>query len=287
MEAQQQPQRAEAFVQVSDAFLAELVRELDHEDIVGITLGGSYARGEATRYSDLDFACFWREGAKPPPKSLFYRQGRLISVKKTRVSELRAMLNRPEAALLFARGKHRLLLDKDGSVAQLLREMEEFRWEKLRPTAEAQNGFWLMLVTEEVHKILREFQQENEAGLVYAVAKLISELTLVAALAMGVLIISDSTYYKQVEEAIGPDSAWTRYHRLALGLAEGPAMIRPFRARGLAVLFLYRETLPLVRPAMQPEQLAVVEEVLRLVSASINQLPFTQEERRWLAEWKA
>jgi hypothetical protein len=287
MTAEHQSQGSEAFVQVTDAFLAELVQELDCADIVGITLGGSYARGEATRYSDLDFACFWREGVKPPPKSFFYRQGRLISVKKTSVSELRSMLNRPEAALLFARGKHRLLLDKDGSVGQFLREIEDFRWEKLRPVAEAQNGFWLMLVAEEIHKILREFQQENEAGLVYAVAKLISELTLVAALAMGVLIISDSTYYEQVEEAAGPDSAWTRYHRLALGLAEGPASIKPLRARGLAALFLYRETLPLVRPAMQPEQLAVVEEALRIVSASIDKLPFSLEERRWLAEWKA
>jgi predicted nucleotidyltransferase len=41
-------------VSLTDDFLHELVQELDHEDIVGIMLGGSYARGTATRYSDVD-----------------------------------------------------------------------------------------------------------------------------------------------------------------------------------------------------------------------------------------
>ena len=49
-----------------DAFLAELIQELDNEDIVGMTLGGSYARDAATPYSDIDLACFWREGLKLP-----------------------------------------------------------------------------------------------------------------------------------------------------------------------------------------------------------------------------
>jgi hypothetical protein len=34
---------------LAEEFVHELVRELDHPDIVGITLGGSYARGTATQ----------------------------------------------------------------------------------------------------------------------------------------------------------------------------------------------------------------------------------------------
>jgi len=36
-----------------DALLNTLVTELDNDIIVGITLGGSYVRGEATPYSDV------------------------------------------------------------------------------------------------------------------------------------------------------------------------------------------------------------------------------------------
>src|SRR5579884_1610109 len=101
---------------LSEEFLRELVQELNSQDIVGITLGGSYARGTATEYSDVDLACFYREGVRPPPKRFMYRQDKLISIKMTSVAEIREMLKRPQAAILFASGKHRLLLDKDGSV---------------------------------------------------------------------------------------------------------------------------------------------------------------------------
>jgi predicted nucleotidyltransferase len=76
-------------VSLADEFLHELVQELDHENIVGITLGGSYARGTATLYSDVDLACFWREGVKPPPKCFLYRQSKLISIKATAISHAR------------------------------------------------------------------------------------------------------------------------------------------------------------------------------------------------------
>src|SRR5437879_4193098 len=92
---------------LADEFLNELILELDHLDIVGITLGGSYARGAATPYSDVDLCCFFREGVKLPDKRFMYRQGKLISIKMTSVSEIRSVLKRPEAALFFAGGKHR------------------------------------------------------------------------------------------------------------------------------------------------------------------------------------
>ena len=272
-------------VDISDTFLADLVRELDHEDIVGITLGGSYARGAATQYSDVDLACFWREGLRPPPKRLMYRQGRLISMKMTTVAEIRGVLGRPQAGLFFAGGRHRLLLDKDGSVARLLEEMEDFRWEPLRADAGESISIWMMLKAEDIQKILREFLYDNLPGLAYTVAGLVAELTLLTALYYGELIISNSTYYQQIEGAAGSDSAWTRYHRIATGLEDGPRDIRPLRARGIAALYLYRETLAIVRSVMKPEHLAVAEQVLTVVGDALKHLPFTEEEDAWLKRW--
>lgn len=277
----EQAQKSQA-VSLSDEFLAELVQELDNEDIVGITLGGSYARGEATQYSDVDLACFWREGLRPPPKRFFYRRGKLISIKMTSVSEIQGMLAKPQSALLFASGKHRLLLDKDGSVARLLREIEDFRWETLQPDANWSINIWMMLEAEEVHKVLRELQQGNETGLAYAVSKIISVLTNLVAMRYGILITSDSTYYRQVAEAAGSDSLWTHYHRIAIGLESGPEGIEPIRARGIVALHFYRETLEILRPAMSGECLEVAEQVLQVVSEAVEQLPFTEEEYQWL-----
>lgn len=272
-------------IDLPDTFLADLVRELDHEDIVGITLGGSYARGEATQYSDVDLACFWREGLRPPPKRFMYRQGRLISMKMTSVAEIRGMLGRPQTALFFANGKHRVLLDKDGSVARLMEEIEHFRWEALRADANESISLWMALKAEDVQKILREFQHDNLPGLAYTLAVLIEELTLLTAMYYGELITSNSTYYQQVEAAAGSDSAWTQYHRIATGLEDGPEGVKPLRARGIAALYLYRETLAIVRPVMRQEHLAVAEEVLRVVRDARERLPFTGEEYVWLKRW--
>jgi predicted nucleotidyltransferase len=267
---------------LADEFLRELVQTLGHEDIVGITLGGSYARGTATFFSDVDLACFWREGVKPPPKRFLYRQGKLISVKMTKVSEIREMLKRPQSAILFASGKHQVLLDKDGELSRLLAEIETFRWEDLQLAVNANVSMWMMLMAENIQKVLREFEQENAEGLAFMITKLVAELTLLTALCQRTLITSDSTYYQQVQEAAGLDSAWTRAHRITTGLEAGPISIAPLRARGIAVLHLYHETLVVASPLMQNDHREITEQVLRVVQEAAEWLPFSEEEQRWL-----
>src|SRR5215472_2420356 len=238
---------------LAEEFLHDLVQELDHADIVGITLGGSYVRGTATQYSDVDVACFWREGVKPPPKRLLYRQNKLISIKMTSVTEIREALSRPDSAMLAISSTRQLLLDKDGSVAQILSEIEAFRWEDLQEAVHAQISLGMMLKAEDVQKVLREFEQENAEGLALMISHLVAQLTWFSALCHSTLITNDSTYYQQVQEAAGLDSAWTRAHRIATGLEAGPTGIAPLRARGIAVLHLYRETFVFTKPVMQIE----------------------------------
>jgi Nucleotidyltransferase domain len=259
-----------------------LVQELDHPDIVGITLGGSYVQGTATLYSDVDIGCFWREGVSPPPRRFFYRQGKLVSITMTSVAEAREMLKRPDSAMHVVSGKRRVLLDKDGEVSRLLSEIEAFRWEDLQEAVNTHVSYWMMLKVEDVQKVLGEFEQENAEGLALVVSNLVSVLTRLSALCHKTLITNDSTYYRQVQEAAGLDSAWTRAHRIATGLETGPTGIAPLRARGIAVLHLYRETLLFARPVMQDKQRAVAEQVLRVVQKASEQLPFTEEEQRWL-----
>lgn len=269
-------------ISLAEEFLHDLVQEFDHPDIVGITLGGSYARGTATEFSDVDLACFWREGVKPPPKRFLYRQDKLISIKMTSVAEIREALKRPDSAMHAVSGKRRLLLDKDGSVAQLFSEIEAFQWEDLQEAINAQISMWMMLKAEDVQKVLREFEQGNAPGLAYVISKLIEVLTHLTAYCQRIMISSDSSYYQQVQEAAGLTSAWTHFHLIATGLQAGPTGIVPLRARGIAVLHLYRETLIFARPVMQAEHRAIAEQVLRVVQEASQRLPFTNEEQRWL-----
>ena len=269
-------------IYLADEFLHELVHELDHEDLVGITLGGSYVRGTATLYSDVDIGCFWREGVEPPPRRFLYRQGRLVSITMTSVAEACEMLKRPDSAMHVVSCKRRVLLDKDGEVSRLLSEIEAFRWEDLQEKVNTHVSYWMMLKAEDVQKVLGEFEQENAEGLALVVSNLVSVLTRLSALCHKTLITNDSTYYQQVQQAVGLDSNWTRFHRIATGLEPGPTGIAALRARGIAVLHLYRETLAFARPVMQLEHREIAEQVLRVVQSAIKRLAFIAEEQRWL-----
>ncbi|TMC15948.1 MAG: nucleotidyltransferase domain-containing protein [Chloroflexi bacterium] len=250
---------------LSEEFLNALVAELDNDDIVGIILGGSFARGEARPYSDVDIACFVRDAVKLPQKRFFYRNGRLVSVAATNATDIQSRLTNPERAFLFTAGRRRVLLDKDGSVTRLMQEIDAFNWPPLQAVASRNANFYLMIAAESAHKVLNELVSGDELALSYAVASLFSQLTLIVAIQRGVLVKSDSTYYRQIEESVGLDSIWTRYHRIAAGVDTGSADVPPLVARGIATLHLYQETANLLWSILEPPQREVIKQTVKVI----------------------
>lgn len=257
---------------LSDELLRDLVADLDNEQVVGITLGGSYARGEAGPFSDVDLAVFFREGVKPPRKRFFYRNGLLISVKMTSVAEIRAMIAHPASALLFVKGGRRILLDKDGSVTRLWQDIEDFDWEPFQSIANEQASFELMLCAEQAHKVLNELHRNEELALAYTTIHTVSWLTRIIALQGGVLVKSDHTYYQQVQQAVGLDSHWTYYHRILVGINDPLPGAAHVRVKAMLVLSLYRETLAILRPTMQPAHREVVEHTVQIIEQALLRL---------------
>lgn len=251
-------------ITLSDDFIHQLVTELDTNDIIGITLGGSYARGEATPFSDVDLGCFFAEQVKLPPHHLFYRDSRLISVVSMHVSDVYARLANPPYALFLGCSKRRILLDKDGFLRKLQQDIEAFTWETLRDAANDYVSLSMMLLAERVQKILGELYRENRIALAYEIGKLIPVLTEVVAVYRRMLIISVFTYYQQVQETMGLDSSWTRLHLMAMGINTSPDDAPFFATRAYAALQLYRETLQLVRDAMSSDHLQVAEQVIKM-----------------------
>ena len=254
---------------LSDDFLNALIAEIDSDDIVGITLAGSHIRGEATPYSDVDLACWVPDTMKQPLKRMVYRNGHLVSIGFKKGCDVRRALTLPYLAIwvgasLQTPGVRRTLLDKDGSVATLMQDIANFRWEPLQESANFFASDWLMLMTEMAHKILSEQAKDNDLGLVYASEKLLSHLTEVVAVQRGVMIKTDSTYYQQVEEAAGLNSAWTTYHRRLAGV-DIPSNIHSVKVRSIAALHLYHETVKLLWGILLPEHREVIEQTLAFI----------------------
>ncbi|SRR5579885_2214170 len=252
---------------LSDEFLQTLVAEIDSDDVIAIILAGSHVRGTATRYSDVDFARFVRTPPQGKTKRYFYRDGRLISVVTWSLDAIEQSITRPELAIwrVPALREARILLDKEGVFAAFQQKVRDFRWETVQEQANAWASDMLLLYTEFAHKMLGALMSHDEATMAYATQDLLWTLTWVLAVQRGVLIEGSNRYYTQVQEAVGKDSAWTHFHRLALCLEPFPAHRSPAEARGIAALRLYEETARLLRDALLPEDREVIEQTLRVI----------------------
>ncbi len=240
---------------------------------MGITLAGSHIRGDSTPYSDVDLACWVPDTMKQPLKRMVYRDGHLVSIGFKKGIDVRRSLTLPYLAIwvgasLQTPGVRRTLLDKDGSVTSLMQDIANFRWEPLQESANFFASDWLMLYTEMAHKMLSELSKNNDLGIASASEKLLSHLTEVVAVQRGVMIKTDSTYYLQVEAKAGLDSAWTIYHRQLAGV-DIPSNMRPVKARGIAALHLYRETVKLLWDILLPAHREVIEQTLAIIDAAL------------------
>jgi predicted nucleotidyltransferase len=253
-----------------DHFLQTLVTELDGSDILGIILGGSHARGDAGPYSDVDVALLVKEDVQPPPKRFFYRDGYLVSIASKSIAGIREEMSRPNRAIFVVPGLRgaRVLLDKDGSVGNLLRDIDAFVWELLQSAADRYASYTIMALAEQIHKILAETPRGNELALAYATAKLLSGLTEAVAAQRGVLVKSDNTYYRQVEAVAGPE--WAKHHRIVTGVDAEVGGSTHAKARALAAVRLYRETVELLRPVMERAHLAVAERAVQIAEADVD-----------------
>src|SRR5262249_2212497 len=203
--------------------------EIDSDDVTAIILGGSHARGAATRYSDVDFARFVRTSSQVKPKRYFYREGYLISVVTWSLDFIEESITKPEHAIwrVPALRDARILLDKEGAFAAFQQRLAGFRWETLQEQANARASYILMLFGELAHKALGALLNHDEAALAYATHDLLYSLTEVVAVQRGVFIEGSNQYYTLVQQAAGKDSAWTHFHRLALCLEPFPADLSP------------------------------------------------------------
>ena len=257
---------------VSNEFLQACVSEMDEECVTAIILGGSQARGDATRYSDVDFMRFVRSAEDIKPKRYVYRDGRLVSIATRTIAKYRANLQDPEAGVFVVPSMReaRILLDKDGEFARFQQEVRAFTWEPLQERANEQAGMLLMLFSEYVHKVLGSLLMRDELALAAAVNELLYQMTLAVAIQRGVLIESGNSYFRQVEYSVGFGSAWTKYHLIVAGVEQENFRKSPVEERAIAALRLYQETFVIMRDALQAMHREVAEQTSQIIEEALS-----------------
>jgi hypothetical protein len=252
--------------------LDDLVAEFADGDTIGMLLAGSYARGDATPYSDIDLIRFVPvlPEVDADRYTLAYRAGHLVSLSTTTIDAKRAELSRPETAIWTVPGlrQARILRDRGGALAALLQEAQAFRWESLQPEADAYASYNVMGLVEEVHKVLGALEHADESAALNATWGLVAGLARAVIVQRGVLIRTENAYFQQAQEAAGPASAWSLAFRVAAGYEATPTGVSSVLARASAALRLYHETAALLSSVLQPQRLAVIQGALARIRAT-------------------
>ena len=251
---------------LSDPFLQSALEQIDSPDVIGVGIVGSYARGQESKYSDVDFDIFASSLPDDPYDryTLRYWDHKLISLKYTLLDEERAALTNPHRAIWAVPGLRgmKVLLDKNGSMAALQKAAWEFDWSPLQSAANEYAAEQMMGNAEEVHKILSGLARKHESTVLYASWGLVKNMLETVAVQRGILIVSENRYFDLIQASVGRDSEWTRSFRTAWGLDSNKSGYQP---RGVAALTLYRHSVAMFDELIPDKHRDVVNRTLQLI----------------------
>lgn len=126
---------------VSDDVPAEdIIAAFADSATIGLALTGSYARGEATPWSDVDILRFIQVQSSDEEGlySLSMLDGKLCSLNTTTIAAKEASSSRPQDAIwtVPALRQTRIILDRTGELGALKQKADDFRWEVLQDPAD-------------------------------------------------------------------------------------------------------------------------------------------------------
>lgn len=251
---------------LSDPFVQSAIERIDSANVISISIVGSYARGQEGKYSDVDFDIYVRQPLDDPTENytLRYWDNRLVSLKYTLLAGERSSLTNPRRAIWAVPGLRgmKILLDKDGSLAALQKEAQEFIWSPLQTAADEFAAEEIMGNAEEVHKILNGLAHQHESTVLYAVWGLVKNMLETVAVQRGIMIVSENRYFDLIQDSVGRDSEWTRLFRTAWGLdPAGPG----YQQRGAAAISLYRLSVEMFDRLIPDKHRLVIDRTLQLI----------------------
>ncbi len=251
---------------LSDPFIKSVLEKLDSPDVIGVGIVGSYARGQESKYSDVDFDIF----VSKLPESDYHRYtlrywgGKLVSLKYALLDDELAALTNPRRAIWAVPGLSgmKIVLDKDGSLTELQKMARKFDFSLLQHDADEFAAEEIMGCAEEVHKILNGLARSHESTVLYATWGLVANILEAVAVQRGIMVVSENRYFDLIQESVGRDTKWVSIFRTAWGLDSTSSQ---YQSRGAAALKLYRLTVAMFDGLIPEKHREVVQNTLRLV----------------------
>ncbi|MEJ2359094.1 MAG: nucleotidyltransferase domain-containing protein [Deinococcales bacterium] len=261
-----------SFVEIlSPAMERELVSRFGGPG-VPLALLGSYARGEAGPFSDIDVVRFADgEGFRSTDASYFVR-GKLAVVSTASPDDVESWFERPESIVDHVGGMRQaqVLADEDGVVADVRERALAFRWTpELSRRADAWVADQMVGWIEEVFKGLEGLRRDDVGRLLNARFGLSWGLSRVMVVHRRLLLEGDNAMHAALERSLGGSSSWIALRDRAFGVT-GTEDAETLRGHVRAGIELYRETAALVADRLAPDRRDLVEATLAAIAEELG-----------------
>lgn len=240
-------------------WLHTLVRQLQDERTVAITLTGSYARGEATPYSDADLHHYVTHEADEPYQVRYVGET-LVSISAMLAEDKYREMQSPETAIWVVEGlrQSRALHDPAGIFAALQASARAFTWDTaMQHKADAYASRQLAGLSEEALKIRGGLARDHASTVRYGTLGMVLNIATLILTQRGILLRTENDYLQQAHAALATFGAGADFDAAQDGT---------HRMRGLAALSLYRKTAVALESCIQPEHHSVIQTTLDIIT---------------------
>jgi predicted nucleotidyltransferase len=243
-------------VSVPAELAGPLVADLVSQGADVVALTGSYARGNATRRSDLDVTVI----GETPRYVVELRDGLLVAQAWSTEAEQRRRFGDPREVGAAVPGWREavILHDPDGRGARLKEEALAWRWEQIDDLSDEWVANQLAGFAEEVQKLVAAVESQNVLTAAVLRTLLAFRMPRIVSVHHWLLYGSENVLWDQVADVMGAE--WRRTHAAALSV-NGES----FAQSCDAALHLFRLSFDAVQHLLDEGETAVVRHALSVI----------------------
>jgi hypothetical protein len=243
--------------------------------IAALVLMGSYARGDAGPFSDVDLVRFHAQDAPSASAETHFLGGHFVVVSDAYPDQIEEWFQKPELASTTIAGLRsaRPLWDPDDFFATIQARAKAFRWDaEMQARANAWASSQMVGWIEEAQKGLAGLQIGHEGRLLNARYGLTWGMVNVLRVQRGILVSGDNGVYPEVIRAMGVKSLWAALSRQAYGM-DGDAGLPEQVVAGLR---LYAHTAELLAAILTPDDKLMVDQIVQRIMAQLPATGFSE-----------
>ena len=261
--------------------LKAMMPQLLRENVLGIAIVGSYARGDATPYSDIDVIALLSPTSQPPEEpTIDLYQGIYRVVQYRTEAQMRKSLTDPARAIYDVVGLQQMLIlyDPMGILRELQLEAEQFVWDDAM-TAKADELLNREMLgwQEECYKAMSGLRHKQEGHMLLGLYGLTYGLVRLMLIAKGVLLESENAFFDELTFAYETEpqgAELVEMMGLAFGVDEGFPLLQRVET-GLLLYLQFAEYLgerltPKVRKHCQQVQKKLEDLLGRIIEVQCD-----------------